>query len=1347
LIGAEEHAPRHVLLWDHNNQHYYATAAEVDDARRPEASRHYRYFYDPLSEDGFLSNHFQKEVAFRTVGGECCRAKSSEHLFMYLKALVFGDLGAAESILQAPTPQAAKQAARLIAPFVQFTWDCNKRETMLQALRLKFAFDSAEADALVATHPAILAEAAPSDLVWGIGLSTEEAQAGAAWRGANVLGHCLMRRRWELMTQASDTAPGASDSVSLTLQDVKPSDASAAADRLGTGKRGYTPKAEPQRREGGAAFTYVDVFAGTSAFTEKALALHGEAIGFVESDTSDHPLLRALCPSAWIASDLYGDEWQTQHYRAADALLAWPMCKHLAACGLGRMQHDEVASQLWDIAPLAEYFNVELVAIENSPWLEWLDHEHGLLEHALHVFEVHGFSLAAVWHLQDIKLGGGAWRQRPWILLERTELTGRLAPLYQPESFLQPVTMRAALDCEADIAPLRVRGVLAAVPAGWTPGSFTLEWSRPLQPGTSVMLDDGRTYCVLQDHTDHLRLRRDDPRDPEVLPWVTFERISPSGLLTQVRSIDSPCHTMRSSPDPPGNCLILETRFHEPFVRSLSADEQWRIQGRCEKQLRLLHSTGVAPSGIVHKAGKAITGAMATFMAETLASRVPQLRASKRGCLSPHAEPAGAQVLVVVIAVAQQMALVACEGEMLPGYSLRATRESAVSLALRFSKECTGAPLPTFLVGQEDRGDYQRWTVACPVNTTVQLLEPWAATLDWLSFKSLQGTHSWDAVLASHVRLCEFTNAAPIKAASGRPRPQTGKFTTRLASSNSSVSKVPWPEVCKHADEATRALRSAFWSAAQSAPTKDEADAMLAWHCKIEDFEQGELPELLRARLPLCAGLSATPFPEPHEPESTLWLPLKTAQPRLRRQVHHWSELLEEHSFNAFQTFLAQQASWLKGIGQRPPALAISELHFVEWARGTVLDLRHLPEVRELDYTAHTPTKFNTGAIQAALEFYPDQEMVSFMVLGASYKAELPHQLVLNHHLMNMVGRHEEVFLEMQELTASELGWSEVFDALPFLPARVNGKGQVPKGLGVRPIEECGPRVHTLDSAGDLVLALNDYSNGVELYHHLIPRGDAPTAATASVDREAGKKATPAPQCESDELSALKAEARAKWIHESKPRVKSVRQANSILKEPADLSGQGLYVFSADWFKCFNQYMLRPEDYWKCLNAIFDDSFMANYCMTFGISPASNIAQRGANAFIWFFLREFAKLDAPHLAADAGKHPALEAWLSDRRRLGPRQATLLWMCCYTDDPLWLVVGADRVVRAAKLYKCINHLFGLIPAHPKKHNMGLHASWLGIKHLALLGITLIPDAKVAKALTSCVEALAGNLTNT
>jgi hypothetical protein len=60
------------------------------------------------------------------------------------------------------------------------------------------------------------------------------------------------------------------------------------------------------------------------------------------------------------------------------------------------MQWDSVASQLWDSAPLAVYFNVLLVAIENSPWLEWLDHDHGLLEHTLHVFECHGFQLAGV---------------------------------------------------------------------------------------------------------------------------------------------------------------------------------------------------------------------------------------------------------------------------------------------------------------------------------------------------------------------------------------------------------------------------------------------------------------------------------------------------------------------------------------------------------------------------------------------------------------------------------------------------------------------------------------------------------------------------------------------------------------------------------------------------------------------------------------------------------------------------------------------------------------------------------------------------------------------------------------
>lgn len=114
-----------------------------------------------------------------------------------------------------------------------------------------------------------------------------------------------------------------------------------------------------------------------------------------------------------------------------------------------------------------------------------------------------------------------------------------------------------------------------------------------------------------------------------------------------------------------------------------------------------------------------------------------------------------------------------------------------------------------------------------------------------------------------------------------------------------------------------------------------------------------------------------------------------------------------------------------------------------------MLDLRRLKEgiVIELDYAAPIPTRFDTSAIAKALEHYPDQEAVSFMVLGVSVKAELPHQLVLNRHLLSLKGHHEQVFEDKSELAGPPYHWVGIFEESPFLPARCNGNGQVPKGL------------------------------------------------------------------------------------------------------------------------------------------------------------------------------------------------------------------------------------------------------------------------------------------------------------
>jgi ribA/ribD-fused uncharacterized protein len=967
LVGSPQAQTRHVLLLDSRNHHYYATV----ECSGPSAASQCVYFFKPLDPSGFLSNHFRHTFSFKP--SEDCELTfmSSEHLLMYLKAQLFMDQSAAVAILEAPSPQAAKSAARQIAAFVQLTWDCNKRDIMMRTLRSKFPRGSQLAARLLETNPALLAESSPTDAVWGIAQSTDDAASGGVWSGANLLGHCLMCRRWELESEGDPVPPDT----------INPEAAGANDDEGMPDAKGAEPSV-------------------------------------------DERVQRILTPAQ-------------------------------APTGSGVVQ-------------------------QTSP----------------------------------------------------------------------PVSFR----------------------------------------GEAI-------GCFEPDH---------------------------------------------------------------------DADA---------------------------------------------------------GYLNPGSDPVGSQAFVVLIVVKQQLALVAGGGDLLPGFSLLDTRESAVSAASWFSKAATGTELPAFLAGQVQLGACHRWVVACPSATALPVAHPWSHQLRWTHFGRLREASSWHMVLAAHLRLCEFTQFMTHDQAASRMA--TGRLTSRLASSDTLVDTTPWEYTCSKAVKATTELRNAFWSAAQMAGTDADAAYLLSWHCKIDEFESEATPEHLRARIPECKGFTAQPFPTPHRPVRTAWLPRKQPQPAVRCRVQHLSELFEPFAWEGMVSFLSRHAAWLRGECERPEPYAISELHWAEWARGTVLDMRNFPDIRELDYAAHTPTQFNTNAINDALEQYIDQEVVSFMVLGASFKADLPHQLVLNHHLMNIVGRHDEVYTEMLGLADPELGWADIFTDLPFLPARINGKGQVPKGAGVRPIDECGPRKHLEDTARCLVLSLNDYADGLDLFHHLLGSSTSPPA----------------------ELVELQKLAKAKWPHENKPRVKNVRKANAILKEAADLCGMAVYVFSGDWYKCFNQYMLRPEDYWKSVHIIFESSFMANYCLTFGISPASNIAQRGANAFIWFFLREFMRLDAPFEAAEAEANPALAAWLARRRALGQQQSALLWMCCYTDDPLWLVVGPERVVRATKLYQCINHLFGLIPAHPSKHCMGLKCVWLGILHLAFLGLTMVPENKTIKALIGCSSALASTMTNT
>lgn len=121
--------------------------------------------------------------------------ESSEQFFMALKARFFGDHETAGLIVAQPDCRKVKELGRQIRGYNEAAWDCVREGMMAWACLCKFTQNEAFKTELLATEKRILVEASPVDRVWGIGRSVEDAVAGAAWDGRNLLGEALMTVR------------------------------------------------------------------------------------------------------------------------------------------------------------------------------------------------------------------------------------------------------------------------------------------------------------------------------------------------------------------------------------------------------------------------------------------------------------------------------------------------------------------------------------------------------------------------------------------------------------------------------------------------------------------------------------------------------------------------------------------------------------------------------------------------------------------------------------------------------------------------------------------------------------------------------------------------------------------------------------------------------------------------------------------------------------------------------------------------------------------------------------------------------------------------------------------------
>lgn len=138
--------------------------------------------------------------AYLLMSGPELSVSSSEQGFMLAKALTFDDLDMVDQIINSSTPAAAKALGRKIKNYDDRVWGSVRETYMYICCLCKFKQNRDLKQILLDTGSDILVEAAPSDKIWGVGLSLSDPKImnPVQWRGKNLLGECLMKVREEL---------------------------------------------------------------------------------------------------------------------------------------------------------------------------------------------------------------------------------------------------------------------------------------------------------------------------------------------------------------------------------------------------------------------------------------------------------------------------------------------------------------------------------------------------------------------------------------------------------------------------------------------------------------------------------------------------------------------------------------------------------------------------------------------------------------------------------------------------------------------------------------------------------------------------------------------------------------------------------------------------------------------------------------------------------------------------------------------------------------------------------------------------------------------------------------------
>lgn len=155
------------------------------------------FFYSHRGCDGWMSNFYPSRFEYDGISMHW-----SEQALMYTKAKSMNDQTSMKAIAAATTPAQCKQLGRRVNPYDETKWASERYDVMVEVLRCKFGSNPDLSSKLIETSDAILIEAAPSDKIWGVGMSKQAAQVLPLPKvlegGLNLLGNALMQVRSEI---------------------------------------------------------------------------------------------------------------------------------------------------------------------------------------------------------------------------------------------------------------------------------------------------------------------------------------------------------------------------------------------------------------------------------------------------------------------------------------------------------------------------------------------------------------------------------------------------------------------------------------------------------------------------------------------------------------------------------------------------------------------------------------------------------------------------------------------------------------------------------------------------------------------------------------------------------------------------------------------------------------------------------------------------------------------------------------------------------------------------------------------------------------------------------------------